>query len=688
MSECRRLLSFLGTVIFLVVIILAEIPANGEGRCPSAGHWSVVNEEGIYWLQTPEGGLFYSKGVNSFNGGSDTEKSRREEAFWWGNYFSSIGEWRRDALARLIQWGFNTRGGWSDTSAELDLPLMVELDLGRNAKLHWFDPFDPSSQAKTIEWARKLTAPHLNDPNLVGYFTDNEVGWWNAPLFRWYLEQGWENHTKRVLWQLLHDHYQGNWQLFLKDWVPDGKVKNFDDLKRAGVQLKLRTGGEGIHLIDRFTYQCARRYYKLVHNALREAHPGALILGDRLPLYYNQDAVLAMADQVDVISTNYNVDVPDGWVAPYYFNGLRQLADKPVLVTEFFFAADENRSGNLNPGHLMTVATQSERARGVANAIGNFAAFPNVVGAHWFQFADEPKGGREDGENYNMGLVDVTGVPYEKVTSVFSECNPGLEGIHQCSKEFPISSASAREERVVALQQKTGAISLTDNSLLDWNKADTRLEGFRAPQPYAPFADVHLTWSAEGLYLASIASNYVDWGLLDYQGSFPLSETFQLHILVEDGQGGMHHYAIHLLPERSRRFKDRLEIRPQLYRYVDDKPAAKLPVDGHLQKLGKPLPHIAFEAFLPAEWLGLEQLRAGERLQMSIFLVTYYRELTMTWSGTGTLQEDELPGALRTVVLEGFDRRTALEKERGWQSADREAAGRDPEPFVPGVKLP
>jgi len=92
------------------------------------------------------------------------------------------------------------------------------------------------------------------------------------------------------------------------------------------------------------------------------------VLGDRLPLYYNQDAVRALRGQVDVLSSNYNVDTPDGWVAPYYFEGLRRLVDVPVLVSEFFFAANQNRSGNRNNGHLMTVETQADRSRGAMAA--------------------------------------------------------------------------------------------------------------------------------------------------------------------------------------------------------------------------------------------------------------------------------------------------------------------------------
>src|SRR5207302_146650 len=104
------------------------------------------------------------------------------------------------------------------------------------------------------------------------------------------------------------------------------------------------------------------------------------------PIYYDPAAVRAMAPHVDAIAANYNVDSADGWIADYFFDGLRKLSGgKPVLISEWFFAARENRTGNRNNGHLMTVATQNERGIGAAAATLNFAAIPEIVGAHWFQ---------------------------------------------------------------------------------------------------------------------------------------------------------------------------------------------------------------------------------------------------------------------------------------------------------------
>jgi len=617
-----------------------------------------MERDSVFWFRTPAGEPFYSKGVNVINGGSKTIKSLTGKAFYWRNHFPSPLQWRESTEKRLVRWGFNTRGAWSDPSSEFSLPLMVELDLGNKAMLHWVDPFDPRMPEATLRQAQKLTAPYRKDPRLIGYFTDNEVGWWNSPLFRWYLEKGWENHTKRVLWQLLYNHYGGQWDRLKQDWVPQGALHNFTELRQLGAQLKLRPGGGGIHLVNQFTYLCAQRYYQLVHQAIRQVHADALILGDRLPLYYHQDAVRAMADYVDVISTNYNVDTSDGWVAPYYFEGLQRLSQRPVLVSEFFFAAHENRSGNRNafhgqPGHLMTVGTQAERAYGVAKAVRNFASFPNVVGTHWFQYADEPTGGRDDGEDYNMGLVDIANRPYEQVTDAFRSLNPQLDRLHQRggSKVTLIQSESD-----IPLPHARRTISLNDNSLTDWDKAATRLGYFHTPKPYVPFADVHLAWDPEGLYIACLAQNYMDLDFLGYDDSFPLSETFRLHVLIGEDQATVHHYAIHLVPRPNSGFaynqEMRIRLEPRVYRYIGDQPAQPMNPDNHVQRLDLPLPHIALESFLPAKWFGFKRFQSGQKIQINLKVVSFYRELTMTLSSPTAFPNKPIPGALRTFILQ------------------------------------
>ncbi|MFZ2445512.1 MAG: hypothetical protein WAW37_04070 [Syntrophobacteraceae bacterium] len=658
-------------LVVFVLVLIAFRPAFAREDAAPGKSWSTAEINGVRWILDPDGKPFYSKGVNLVTPWKETEKTRSGQAYCWLNFYPSLDEWRKKVGGQLKGWGFNTLGGWSDSSPDLGLALTVDLELGRNSRFHWFDPFDPKMEEVTIERAKELTAPYRDLPFLIGYYSDNEVGWWNSALFSWFLKAGWENWTKRHLWQMLHDHYGGSWEKLLEDWVPQGGLDGFEALKGAGASFKLRPGGGGIRLVDRFMHDCAKRYYELMFKAVRAAHPGALVLGDRLPLYYHQDAVLAMGDNVDVISTNYNVDAPDGWVAPYYFDGLRKLSRKPVLITEFFFAAEENRSGNRNetarsahakPGHLMTVDTQTQRVWGAGNALLNFARFPNVAGAHWFQYCDEPLGGREDGEDYNMGLIDTANRPYEDLTRGFVKLNATLDTVHETSgrraaggpglkAEANGSAAPPGAAGRVRVPRAPRPIDVSDGSLIEWEKESTLLPGFAAPAPYVPFGDAHLAWAPEGFYLFSLSNTYVDPDFLEYGEKFPHSEAFQLHFSIE-AEGRRDHFAAFLLPGKDPRYPDGFGITPELFRIENGRRAERLPEAGRVRRIEKSLPHMVVEAFFPARWFGLEKLEPGMRLGLNIGLVSYFREFTMTLAGNPEIAEIENPARFREIVLE------------------------------------
>ena len=201
---------FVSTVV-LVLFALFQAPALASG-VPSAPGWSTVKKNGAWWLVTPEGKQFYSKGVNIVTPFNETPLTQKLQEYCWSNFYPTMGDWRRCVGGQLLSWGFNTLGGWSDSSPDLGLALTVDLELGRNAKFHWFDPFHPSMEEQTLEMAREFTTPLKSNPNLIGYFSDNEVGWWNSPIFEWYLKAGWDNYTKKALWQTIYDQYGGDWE--------------------------------------------------------------------------------------------------------------------------------------------------------------------------------------------------------------------------------------------------------------------------------------------------------------------------------------------------------------------------------------------------------------------------------------------------------------------------------------------
>ena len=620
---------------------------------PRSPRWRVTVENGVHWLLAPSGQKFYGSGVNGVDAGSPPEEVEGRPAYYLWDLYDSVDQWAQIVRDRLGRWGFNHLGAWNFAVEQIGLPYVANLDLGRWSEALWFDAFDPALPTRVRECAERLTAPHRESGLRIGYFPDNEVGWWNTSLFEFYLSKGWENHTKRLLWQLLHDRYEADWRALLKDWVPVPALSGFDSIRDAGVALRLRPGGAGIHLVNHFTFLCAQRYYQLMHDGLRNADPEALIFSDRLPIYYSQDAVRAMGPYVDVIAVNYDLDGPDSWLAHYFFEGLALLTGKPVFISEFFCAAMENRSRNKNTGHLLKVATQTERAKVVQQALQNFARFPHIIGTHWFQYYDEPQGGRSDGEDYNMGLVDIYDQPYDKLVDSFARTNSTLHQVHAQAKPLTPPAHGHGDN----IRENVGVIDLSDASLADWDKDNTLLHGFTAPPPHVPFADVYFTWNANGLYLATIGMDYVNPEDLAYDGEFPLSETYQVHLLLIVRERA-HHYVVHFIPQEaafspddSTNARGSIIMVPRLYTYPAD--GAPRPLSGATaQHLKAESPRISCETRFPASLFNLPSFKSGMELKMNIVVISHYRAQEMFWSEGTAKNTFARPEGWRRVILE------------------------------------
>ena len=48
---------------------------------------------------------------------------------------------------------------------------------------------------------------------------------------------------------------------------------------------------------------------------------------------------------------------------------------------------------------------------------------PYIVGQHWFEYVDQPVGGRGDGEDNNFGLVTVNDEPYDGFLELVTRTN-------------------------------------------------------------------------------------------------------------------------------------------------------------------------------------------------------------------------------------------------------------------------
>jgi hypothetical protein len=352
-----------------------------------------------------------------------------------------------------------------------------------------------------------------------------------------------------------------------------------------------------------------------------------------------------MARHVDAIATNYNPDAGDGWIAHYYWDGLEKLSGgKPILVTEWFFAAQENRTRNLNNGHLMTVATQDERARGAAAAAENFAAIPGLIGMHWFQYYDHPRGGRPDGEDYDFGLVDIDDVPYARVVHALAAANRNIPAIHAAASAHPAPDSG--------YELPHATIALDDHSLSDWPKPASLLPPLTPSPGAVDFGEIYLSWSDKGLNLATIGQDYFDVDLLAYDATFPLSESYRIEIGVDAG-AGPHRMTLFFIPPK-KRIKDYLEMKWTLCEGPADAAIAhgcEPPAGAEAVYFGADQPRVTAEMTIPWSALGVAAPVTGATLRAEVAMTSWHRERWMTISGKPPEQALADPSGWRVMTL-------------------------------------
>ena len=615
---------------FVIAALLLLAPGLARAcdlaKAPS-DRLTIARDHGVAWLKNPCGERFYSLGVNVLDGGYPFREKAEKIYYSWRAFAPSVAAWAATAHDRLTSWGFNTAGGWSVSPQLLKVPTVIDLELGRNAKFHWFDPFSPETEARMMEVARRNTAPYRGSPYRIGYFSDNEVGWWAGALFAFYTDKPASSYTKQRLVALLRQHYGDDWARFTADFLPPPGVDSWQALLDTTETTHMRADGHGIAVVREWTGLVAQRYYTLADKAIHAADPDALYFGDRLPIYYDPAAVRAMAPHVDAIAANYNPDAGDGWLSRYFFDGLEQLSgNKPILVSEWFFAATENRTGNKNNGHLMTVQTQDERAEGAAAATENFARMPELIGSHWFQYYDHPKGGRPDGEDYDFGLVDTNDVPYRRLTAALTAANDKAAQIHaEATRPVP-------ETGTITIPH--AEISIDARSLSDWPKPASLLPPLKPMPGAVTFGEIYLSWSREGLALATIGQDYFDLDLPAPYTTFPLTDSYRVELGIDVG-GGPKRFTLFFIPGHGDRADHQSMTTLLCAGPAEDaiKHGCTEPPGPRAVYFGADQPRITAEMLIPWAALGTTPPEPGVTATADVAMTSWYGERWMSLSG-------------------------------------------------------
>jgi agarase len=425
-------------------------------RFKATGVFRTEHDGKRWWLVTPDGGAFLSAGVNfvQFEGDAERGTGRRYYGEATQAKYGSREKWAEATLQRFREWGVNTIAGWSGSELWGQLPFTMGFAF---APGQWCsrgdsvtpDFFDPAWEASVNERAASAKENSKN-PWLIGYFLDNELPWatdhrFGKSVFDGYLGMAPDAPGKQRMVAFFQERYP-----VLEDFasVWDSSISAWDEL--AGLTdlgerdwLKARADREA------FIRVVAERYFEVTCAAVRAADPNHLILGARFIWQtVPRGVVEACGKHCDVVSINF---YETGWLGKILLNLGRPdvdritngddafarffvAAQRPLMITEFSFRAMDSDPGNtFPPGYITqpTVATQQDRAAKYEHYVTRWAQAPWMLGWHWFQYMDEPKTGRFDGEDGNYGLVDIRDNPLEPFIGTYSKVNKDAYRLHE-----------------------------------------------------------------------------------------------------------------------------------------------------------------------------------------------------------------------------------------------------------------
>jgi hypothetical protein len=429
-------------------------------RLKATGFFRVEKHQGKWWLVDPEGRLFWSHGIDCVRMEASTPISDRESYFrnlpatdsplakFYGsgsfaahgyyqdkakfktydfapaNLLRKYGDKYPQAYAdithrRLKSWGMNTIANWSDSNIYLlrrtpyTATISFRSKVVEGSKGYWgkfHDVFDPDFAQSMKRAMEKEQGGTVGDPWCIGYYVHNEIAWGDdTSLAVAALVSPPDQAAKGVFLDDLKNKYgtvdklNDAWGATHASWDALRQSTNTPAIAKAGADLRA------------FYTKFAETYFRVIRAELKQAAPNQLYLGCRFA-WVNDLAATAATKYCDVISYNrYDYSVEK--------HRLPGNIDLPTIIGEFHFGALDR--GMFHPG-LKKTANQQDRALKYKEYVQGALRNPQIVGTHWFQYKDQATTGRSDGENYQIGFLDICDTPYPETIQASRYVGDGI----------------------------------------------------------------------------------------------------------------------------------------------------------------------------------------------------------------------------------------------------------------------
>jgi hypothetical protein len=408
------------------------------------GFWRVAQTtEGVWWFLSPQNQTEFLNGVTTVQPalrGRDPRGPDYVSHDWDGRgNQDSLNHWARETLSRIHSLGFKSLGAWSHPALhDMAVPMTQDLNVW-----HWV-PYDArlfSSDWKTSAdlAIREQATPLRENHNLVGYYIDNELNWNDDAVGpRVYFDQlPPDDPNRREVVQVIRQtwprlsEFNRDWNTTFRDWSELEHHPKLPMGAKAGYDV----------LMDRWLEHFSAAYFRITTGLIHKYDPNHLILGCRYRGWAPPEVPRGARGYTDAQSLNYYAS--DALLDAQTFRTISEQSGQPLIISEYSFHALDGRSGDRNLSNFPAlVANQDARAAGYRAMTSRLARVPFVIGADWFQWMDEPGSGRlGDGEDANMGVVDVHDRAYEPLAEAVRQTTPILNNLHA-------GSAAGRDEAV------------------------------------------------------------------------------------------------------------------------------------------------------------------------------------------------------------------------------------------------
>lgn len=429
-----------------------------------------------WWIADPLGNAFISTGIDCLNPGNDTRidivrpwcsfipekdsaykdaflnnrhNDESIELFNYGvaNMITAFGTkdwwecWAKILKMYLYQWGVNTIGNWSDINfiRYANMPYVIPLDIySKNGypstEIKIFrdfpDVYAEEYQQAAVEYANGLEQ-FKDDTYMIGYFMRNEPAWafvYELNIAEEMLANPSQTASKSKFVSKMKNKYT-TVAAFNTAW--NINLTDFDDLNQPIYHAYLLSESSKKDLIE-FSKEMITLYVQIPAKACREIDKNHLNMGMRYA-YITDTSLLSGYENFDLFSIN-----------SYQFSPFKEVEDlgellhMPVVVGEF-------HQGSLDKGltahGIKGVATQADRGKAYRYYVEQASLSKYFLGAHYFQLNDQSCLGRFDGENYQIGFLDVCMQEYSEMIEAMKLCHSQIyqvaEGLKNAFDTIP-----------------------------------------------------------------------------------------------------------------------------------------------------------------------------------------------------------------------------------------------------------